>query len=114
MIEKWFEPFMLLEKHSQPDGLGGERITFTDDVPFSGVLTWVSDIPLTAAGHIAVEDASALLHEFDVSLDPGDYVRRKKDGAVYKVISRSDSLRTPPFSGLRFCEVAVERVVFPC
>ena len=24
MIEKWFEPFTLLERQSTPDGLGGE------------------------------------------------------------------------------------------
>lgn len=114
MIEKWFEPFMLLEKQSQPDGLGGERITFADGAPFSGVLTWTSDTPISAAERIALEESPALLHEFDVTLSPGDHVRREKDGAVYKVVSRSGSLRTPPFSGLRFCQVAVERVVFPC
>lgn len=114
MIEKWFEPFMLLEKHPEPDDLGGERITFADDVPFSGVLTWTSDIPITSAERIAVEEAPALLHEFDVTLAPGDRIRREKDGAVYKVLSRSESMRTPPFSGLHFCQVAVERVVFPC
>lgn len=114
MIEKWFEPFMLLEKQSQPDNLGGERITFTDAVPFSGVLTWTGDVPISAAQRTALEEAPALLHEFDVTLSPGDHVRREKDGAVYKVVSRSGSLRTPHFSGLRFCQVAVERVVFPC
>lgn len=114
MIEKWFEPFMLLEKHSEPNGLGGEHLSFTDDTPFSGVLTWQSDVPVTAAERIALEESPALLHEFDVTLTPGDHVRREKDGAVYKVISRSGSLRAPAFSGLRFCQVAVERVVFPC
>ena len=114
MIEKWFEPFMLLEKHTQPDGLGGERVTFMDDVSFSGVLTYTSDLPINAAERSALEESPALLHEFDVTLAPGDHVRREKDGAVYQVVSRSDSLRTPAFSGLRFCQVGVERVVFPC
>ena len=114
MIEKWFEPFMLLEKRTQPDGLGGERVTFVNDLPFSGTLTWTSDAPVTAAGRIALEETPALLHEFDLTLEPDDHVRREKDGAVYKVLSRSGSLRAPAFSGLRFCQVAVERVVFPC
>ena len=114
MIEKWFEPFMLLDKHSQPDSLGGERITFSDDVPFSGVLTWAGETPGSAAERLALQEAPALLHEFDVTLSPGDHVRREKDGAVYKVLSRSGSLRAPSFSGLRFCQVPVERVVFPC
>ena len=114
MIEKWFEPFMLLAKHAEPDGLGGTHLTFTDDVPFSGVLTWQSGTPVTAAERIALEDAPALLHEFDVTLSAGDHVRREKDGAVYKVLSHSGSMRAPAFSGLHFCQVAVERVVFPC
>lgn len=114
MIEKWFEPFTLLEKHATPDGLGGERISFTDELPFSGVLTWTGNETITAAERIALEESPALLHEFDVTLSPGDHVRREKDGAVYKVISPSGSLRTPVFSGLRFAQVQVERVVFPC
>ena len=114
MIEKWFEPFMLLEKNTQPDGYGGERITFTDDAPFSGVLTWTRDTPITAAQRLALEESPALLHEYDLTLEPGDHVRRETDGAVYKVVSHSGSLRAPAFSGLRFCQAAVERVVFPC
>ena len=55
-----------------------------------------------------------LLHEFDVTLSPGDRFRRKKDGAIYRVCGRSDNMRTPAFSGLRFAQVPVERVVIPC
>lgn len=114
MIEKWFEPFMLLEKQSTPDGLGGQTLTFLDDTPFAGVLTCTCDVPVTAAQRIAVEESPTLLHEYDVTLETGDCIRREKDGAVYRVLTRSDGLRTPAFSGLRFCQVAVERVVFPC
>ena len=55
-----------------------------------------------------------LLHEFDVTLAPGDHIRREKDGAVYRVTDRSDNMRAPAYSGLRFCQVNVERTVIPC
>ena len=55
-----------------------------------------------------------LLHEFDLTLVPGDYVRRERDGAIYRVTDRSDNLRAPAFSGLRFAQAAVKRVVIPC
>ena len=54
------------------------------------------------------------MHEYDVTLSPGDYICREKDKAVYRVSSRTDSMRAPAFSGLRFAQVNVERVVIPC
>lgn len=114
MIEKWFEPFMLLEAAAASDKLGSERLTFTDDMPFRGALTCTAGKQSSIAGQFVLEESPVLLHEFDVSLLPGDHVRREKDGAVYRVTGRSDSMRSPAWSGLRFGQVSVERVVQAC
>lgn len=114
MIEKWFEPFTLLEETPTPDGLGSRTAAFTPALSFLGALTWAEDQPHPAAASQALRCAPALLHEFDVTLSPGDHVRRDKDGAVYRVTGRSDSLRSPALSGLRFAQVPLERVVVPC
>ena len=114
MIDKWFESFMLLSRQTQPDSLGGSQVSFVDDMSFSGVVTWQSSRATTAAGHMALEEIPCLLHEFDMTLSPGDHVRRERDGAIYKVTSGTGSLHAPAFSGLHFGQVAVERVVFPC
>lgn len=114
MIEKWFEPFMLLERSSVPDGMGGELLCDEETLPFQGVVTFTAGDSLTLGGQPALRETPVLLHEYDVTLSPGDIVRREKDGAVYRISSRSDSLRAPAFSGLHFAQVHVERVVVPC
>lgn len=114
MIEKWFEPFSLLEKTSAADGLGGERITFAPALTFQGALTFTTGEERDMAGQLVLREEPVLLHEFDVTLTPGDHIRREKDGAVYRVSGSSDSMRAPAFSGLRFCQVNVERTVIPC
>lgn len=114
MIEKWFEPFILLEKQATPDLVGGESITFVPSLTFQGALSYTAGTETDAAGRFLLNEKPVLLHEFDVTLSPGDYVRRVQTGAVYRVMGCSDSLRAPAFSGLHFAQVNVEKVVILC
>jgi len=114
MIQRWFEPFSLLEKTASPDGMGGESVTFAPMMTFQGALTFTTGDEISMAGQAVLREGMALLHEFDVTLSPGDHVRREKDGAVYRVQGRSDNLRSPAFSGLQFAQVPVERLVTAC
>ena len=114
MIEKWFETFTLLARQSRTDDLGGEFVSYAPQTEFRGALTFVAGDERTAGGQMLLQDRPVLLHEFDLTLQPGDYVRREKDSAVYRVADCSDRLRAPAFSGLRFAQVQVERTVYPC
>lgn len=114
MIERWFEEFTFLLDESYPDGLGGQRLNFIQDANFRGALSYTTDKEVDAAGQFLLAENPVLLHEYDVTLSPGDHIRRKKDGVVYRVCGRSENMRSPAFSGLRFCQVPVERVVIPC
>lgn len=114
MIEKWFEPFILLEKQSSPDLVGGESVTYLPALTFQGALSYTTGKEANVAGRFILNESPVLLHEFDVTLSPGDHVRRERTGAVYRVVDSSDSLRAPAFSGLHFAQVNVEKAVIPC
>ena len=114
MIERCFEPFTLLERIAVPDGLGGEQTGFRAVTDFRGALVFTPGREITLAEQTIPAEAMALLHEFDVTLTAGDFVRREKNGAVYRVKTHSGSMRAPTFSGLRFAQVDVERMVIPC
>lgn len=114
MIERWFEPFTLLEKSADDDGLGGTKASYTSILGFRGVLSMATADQTTMAEQPILAESMVLLHEFDVTLAPGDHVRREKDGAVYRVADHSGNMRAPAFSGLRFAQVPVERLVVPC
>ena len=111
MIEKWFEAFTLLEKHTVPDGCGGETTQYTPDVPFLGALTLVTGEEFSMAGQPVLKEDPVLLHELEVTLVRGDRVRRDKDGAIYRVGGASGSMCAPAWSGLQFAQVPVERLV---
>lgn len=113
MIEKWFEDFTLMAKQSIPDGLGGETTLYDPDMPFRGALTLVPGEEFPMGGQPVLKENPVLLHELDVTLAPGDRVRREKDGAIYRVGGHSGGMRAPAWSGLQFAQVPVERVVLP-
>lgn len=114
MIERWFEPFTLLEKETADDGLGGTSAGYTPILGFRGALSMTTAEQTSMADQPVLAETMVLLHEFDITLAPGDHVRREKDGAVYRVADRSGNMRAPAFSGLRFAQVPVERLVIPC
>ncbi len=111
MIELWFEGFTLLEDRSSPDDLGGEMAAFADAVAFRGVLSLIPGAEVAVAGQMVRQDATVLLHDFDVTLQVGDRVRRDKTGETYRVTGSSDLMRSPAWSGLNFAQAGVERVV---
>ena len=113
MIERWFEDFILLQKQSTPDGRGGVSTLCTPDISFRGALTLVPAEEFPMGGQPVMQENPVLLHETDVTLTSGDRVRREKDGAVYRVCGHSGGMRAPAWSGLRFTQVPVERVVLP-
>lgn len=114
MIERWFEPFTLLEKREELDDLGGVDVTYAPTLTFQGALSYTAGTEANAAGQFVLEENPVLLHEFDVTLALGDHVRRDKTGVVYRVGGHSDTLRSPAFSGLHFAQVPVKKVVSPC
>ena len=111
MLTDYFEPFMLLERSAEPDGLGGETVTWKPVTDFKGAVTHTCGEENSVGGRAALRQTPMLLHETDVTLAQGDYVRRERDGAIYRVCGGSDGMRTPAFSGLQFAQAAVERLV---
>lgn len=114
MLTDYFEDFTLLERVSEPDGMGGENVTLHPVTDFRGGLTHTPGMETRPSGRMTVQVNPVLLHEFDVTLGPGDYVRREKDGTLYRVTGRTEDMRSPAFSGLQFAQVPVERLVIPC
>lgn len=114
MLNDYFESFMLLEKHAEADGAGSERVAFSPVTAFRGGLTHSSGEEVAIGGRMTLKSTPMLLHDFDVTLMQGDYVRRERDGAIYRVTGCTADMRTPAFSGLAFGQVPVERLVIPC
>lgn len=111
MLSDYFEDFILLQ-HTESEGdLGDSPDAFSEALTFRGGVTHVAGAEVDAAGKRTLRTVPTLLHEWDVTLCPGDCIRRASDGALYRVIGSSDSERTPLLAGLRYAQVPVERLV---
>lgn len=114
MLTDYYESFMLLERSAEPDELGGETVRWTPVTSFQGALTHTCGEEIPAGGRATLALRPVLLHETDVTLISGDYVRRERDGSLWRVTGASDGMRTPAFSGLQFAQAPVERLVNAC
>ncbi|MBQ7850200.1 MAG: hypothetical protein IJ343_10790 [Clostridia bacterium] len=111
MITDHFERFTLLERCAVPDGLGGEAISWRPVLIMRGALTHECGTEISVGGRATLRSTPVLLHEFDVTLRPGDCVRRERDGAMWRVTGSSADMRTPAYAGLQFAQVPVEGLV---
>ena len=114
MLTDYFEPFMLLERQADADGLGGEIVTYQPVTDFRGALSHTCGEEIPVGGRATVRMQPVLLHETDVTLVAGDYVRRERDGSLWRITGQADGMRSPVFSGLQFAQAPVERMVIPC
>lgn len=111
MLEDYLEDFRLLEGDELPDLLGGSQSAYSPGLLFRAGVTATPGEPVSAGDHPALRLRPMLLHEWDVTLAPGDRVERVRDGAVYRVLSRSADMQSPAFAALQVAQVPVERVV---
>lgn len=111
MLQDYFEDFTLLERSIAEDSLGGTDETWQTGMVFRGAVTQVVGKEVSPAGLNALKTTPVLLHEWDVTLKQDDRVRRLSDGAEFRITGRSGDMRTPPISGMAFCQVPVERLV---
>lgn len=108
MLADYLTPFALLARDAAPDGLGGTEVALQESLIFQGGVTFVPGGEVTVAGLSALRTVPVLVHDYDVTLRPGDVVRRQSDGAVYRVAGHSRDMRTPATADLRFAQVPVE------
>lgn len=114
MLTDYFEAFSLLERIAAPDGMGSEQVQWQYLLSFRGALTHTAGEEISIGGRVTLRSEPVLLHEYDVTLSPGDCIRRERDGTLWRVAGSSDGMRTPAFSGLQFAQVSVERLAIPC
>lgn len=111
MLQDYMEPFTLMIAQAAEDGLGATVLHYTAGENFPAALCHAPGLPDSPAGLTAARHTPVLLHPRDMTLMPGDVVRRAADGALYRVLDCSDFMRTPPGAVTSFAQVTLERLV---
>ena len=113
MLTDYMECYEALTPAHQADGLGGTARTWTARGEFRGALTHAPGIIADAGGRPVPRLTPTLLHEAAAALVPGEQVRRKRDGSLWRVTSASADACAPACSPLALAAVTLERLVIP-
>lgn len=113
MLTDYMEGFEALTADPADDGLGGTARTWTARADFSGALIHAPSVVVGVGGRPTPCVTPLLLHEAAAALVPGEAVRRKRDGSLWRVTSASEDARAPACSALDIAAVTLERLVIP-
>lgn len=109
-LEDFFEPFMMQDWSSAPDGLGGLTCTLTDGASFLAGISTDSSTEAKIAEKNGMKKIYTIVTPQTVVLEQNDRVKRVRDGKLYRITSDSADMTTPGVSGMKFSQVGAEVV----
>lgn len=109
MLQDFYEPYVRLLRCAEPDGCGGERVTWTDGETFMAFVCGAGETRMIAGREEHVT-FPRMTHEQGILLGFGERVRRVKDGRLYAVDGDDTLCRTPGSSRLDAARVNLKGV----
>ncbi len=108
MLTDYLEAFTLLERLEEPDGLGGQRVTWVDGDPLLLALAPLPPAAAEEAGRPAAVQRAHLLGR--TWLETGTRLRRGADGMVWRVEAGGRAYRTPASAWQTWWQMEAEAV----
>lgn len=109
-LDDFFEPFIMQDWSSAPDGLGGLTWTLTDGASFLAGISTDSSTEAKIAEKNGMKKIYTIVTPQTVVLEQNDRVKRVRDGKLYRITSDSADMTTPVVSGMKFSQVSAEVV----
>lgn len=110
MLTDYFEPFVMQEWKSSPDGFGGLTWELSDGAEFMAGITANSSNEAQIAMQNGMKTIYTIVHPITLTLDKDDRVKRKKDGRLYRITSNSADMTTPGVAQVQYSQVTAEVV----
>lgn len=103
-----FEPFVMMDKTTEPDGYGGFRPLWTEGAEFGAAATFDSSVEARVGAVQGVTSLYTITTTRAVNLQYHDICKRQRDGKVFRVTSDGDDKKTPSMAGLDMRQVTAE------
>lgn len=108
LLDEAFEDFIIMNKVTESDGLGGTTTTWQEGAVIRGAVVYNSSVQ----NQIALQMGSATAYTFtfrkNVLLDYHDVLKRVSDSKIFRITSDSDDMRTPAGAGLNMRNYTAE------
>lgn len=108
-----FEPFVMLDKTTAPDGYGGFISTWAEGAEFPAAATFDTSIEARVAGVQGVTSLYTITTTKAVNLQYHDVLKRLSDNKVFRVTSDGDDKKTPASATLNMRQVTAEEWSLP-
>lgn len=103
-----FEPFVMLDKSTVPDGYGGFRPSWTQGAEINAAATFDSSVEARVGAVQGVTSLYTITTTRAVNLQYHDICKRLSDGKTFRVTSDGDDKKTPRSAGLDMRQVTAE------
>lgn len=104
-----FEPFIVIDKTTVPDGYGGTTTGYTEGVEIMGAMPWDNSTPVRIAQALGSKSTYTLTVKKNVELDYHTILKRKRDGLYFRLTSGTEDHQTPKSAALNMRQYSVEQ-----
>lgn len=108
LLTEAFEPCVMLDRHTTPDGYGGITRTWEDGAQFRAAIVFDSSMAARAANVQGVTGLYTITTGRNINLQYHDVFRRESDGKIFRVTSDGDDKKTPQSASLDMRQVNAE------
>ena len=113
LLTQMMEDCVFLNHIRTDDQFGGNKETYTPGATFKAAIAKNSSPEVLVAEKEGIEEQYTVVVHETFSLDYHDVFRRVKDGAIFRVTSRTSDSTAHPASTIRVSVVTAERWVLP-
>lgn len=103
-----FEPFVMMDKTTVPDGYGGFRPSWAEGAEFNAAATFDSSVEARIGAVQGVTSLYTITTTSAVNLQYHDICKRLRDEKIFRVTSDGDDKKTPSMAGLDMRQVTAE------
>lgn len=113
LIDDFTEEYVILDKVTQNDAIGGYEKRYTEGATISGAMTFDSSMQARIAQAQGVKSVYTFTTKKDIILEYHDVIRRKSDSKVFRVTQDGDDKFTPKGASLNMRQVTCEEWTIP-
>lgn len=103
--------FVILDKNSVPDPMGGVLYVYTEGAAFKGAAVANTTTEMRIAQQSGAKQLYTLVVDKKVQLERDQIIRRVSDKAIFRITTPTSDMTAPAHAANQFSQAGMERVV---
>lgn len=109
LIDAFMQDFVMMDKISVPDGIGGFQYQWQEGAAFQGAIVKDTTLEARVAEKDGVTELYTLTFPKTLPLEFHDVIKRVEDGQIFRATSNATDSKTPKVASFQFAQVSAER-----